>query len=143
MVDYVVLVNKKDQVIGTMEKMEAHQKGLLHRAFSVFIFNSKGEMLLQRRALKKYHSPGLWTNTCCSHPYPLEIPEQAAVRRLNEEMNIGSALHFAPPWSHCQTCRRRPRFEARVPEREEGRGKREEGRGKREEGYNSSRVRLW
>ena len=70
----VQLVNPKDEPIGSMEKLEAHQKGLLHRAISVFVFNSEGEMLLQRRALKKYHSPGLWTNTCCSHPYPLEIP---------------------------------------------------------------------
>jgi isopentenyl-diphosphate delta-isomerase len=91
----VQLVNPNDEPIGSMEKLEAHEKGLLHRAISVFVFNSKGEMLLQRRALKKYHSPGLWTNTCCSHPYPLEIPEQAAVRRLNEEMNIDSSLRFA------------------------------------------------
>ena len=90
----VQLVNPKDEPIGSMEKLEAHQKGLLHRAISVLIFNSKGEMLLQRRALKKYHSPGLWTNTCCSHPYPFEIPEDAASRRLNEEMNIDSKLDF-------------------------------------------------
>jgi len=91
----VQLVNLKDEPVGSMEKLEAHQKGLLHRAISVLIFNSKGEMLLQRRALKKYHSPGLWTNTCCSHPYPFEIPEDAASRRLNEEMNIESKLNFA------------------------------------------------
>ncbi|MBT5438674.1 MAG: isopentenyl-diphosphate Delta-isomerase [Flavobacteriales bacterium] len=91
----VQLVNPNDEPIGSMEKLEAHQKGLLHRAISVLIFNSKGEMLLQRRALKKYHSPGLWTNTCCSHPYPFEIPEDAASRRLNEEMNIESKLNFA------------------------------------------------
>lgn len=90
----VQLVNPKDEPIGSMEKLEAHQKGLLHRAISVLIFNSKGELLLQRRALKKYHSPGLWTNTCCSHPYPFEIPEDAASRRLNEEMNIDSKLDF-------------------------------------------------
>ena len=92
MVDYVVLVNKKDQEIGTMEKMEAHQKGLLHRAFSVFIFNSKGEMLIHRRALGKYHSPGLWTNTCCSHPRPNETVLDAANRRLDEEMGMGESL---------------------------------------------------
>jgi isopentenyl-diphosphate delta-isomerase len=91
----VQLVNPNDEPIGSMEKLEAHQKGLLHRAISVLIFNSKGEMLLQRRALKKYHSPGLWTNTCCSHPYPFEIPQDAASRRLNEEMNIESKLNFA------------------------------------------------
>ena len=92
MVDYVVLVNKKDQEIGTMEKMEAHQKGLLHRAFSVFIFNSKGEMLIHRRALGKYHSPGLWTNTCCSHPRPNETVLDAANRRLDEEMGMVESL---------------------------------------------------
>ena len=92
MVDYVVLVNKKDQEIGTMEKIEAHQKGLLHRAFSVFIFNSKGEMLIHRRALGKYHSPGLWTNTCCSHPRPNETVLDAANRRLDEEMGMGESL---------------------------------------------------
>ena len=92
MVDYVVLVNKKDQEIGTMEKIEAHQKGLLHRAFSVFILNSKGEMLIHRRALGKYHSPGLWTNTCCSHPRPNETVLDAANRRLDEEMGMGESL---------------------------------------------------
>ena len=91
----VQLVNPKDEPIGSMEKLEAHQKGLLHRAISVFIFNSKSEMLLQRRALEKYHSPGLWTNTCCSHPFPMEVPKQAAIRRLKEEMNIESKLNFA------------------------------------------------
>ena len=65
--DYVILVDEKDQQIGLMEKLEAHQKGVLHRAFSVFIFNSKKELLLQRRAIDKYHCGGLWTNTCCSH----------------------------------------------------------------------------
>ena len=66
--EQVILVNPQDEPIGVMEKMEAHQKGLLHRAFSVFVFNKKGEMLLQQRANQKYHSGGLWTNTCCSHP---------------------------------------------------------------------------
>jgi isopentenyl-diphosphate delta-isomerase len=92
MVDYVVLVNNKDQEIGTMEKMEAHLKGLLHRAFSVFIFNSKGEMLIHRRALGKYHSPGLWTNTCCSHPRPNEAVLDAANRRMDEEMGMSESL---------------------------------------------------
>ena len=68
----VILVNEQDEEIGTMEKMEAHQKGMLHRAFSIFIFNNKKEMLLQQRAMNKYHSGGLWTNACCSHPKPGE-----------------------------------------------------------------------
>ncbi len=91
----VQLVDSSDQPTGAMEKLEAHKKGLLHRAISVLIFNSKGEMLLQRRALHKYHSPGLWTNTCCSHPYPNEDSKDAAERRLKEEMNIESSLNFA------------------------------------------------
>lgn len=88
----VILVDDNDQQIGTMEKMEAHEKGLLHRAFSVFIFNDKGEMLLQQRALNKYHSGGLWTNACCSHPRPGEDTLQAAQRRLTEEMGIETPL---------------------------------------------------
>ncbi len=84
----VILVNEADEQIGTMEKIEAHQKALLHRAFSVFIFNSKGEMLLQQRAMEKYHSPGLWTNACCSHPSPGEDTQQAAERRLFEELGF-------------------------------------------------------
>jgi len=91
----VVMVNENDEPIGTMEKLEAHQKGILHRAFSIFIFNSKGEMLLQRRALKKYHSPGLWSNTCCSHPYPHEEIKAAALRRLQEEMGFTTTLQKA------------------------------------------------
>ena len=74
----VQLVDAQDQPTGVMEKIEAHRVGLLHRALSVIIFNSKKEILLQRRALGKYHSPGLWTNTCCSHPYPQEPPLNAA-----------------------------------------------------------------
>lgn len=84
----LVLVDEQDNAVGTMEKMEVHQKALLHRAFSVFIFNSNGEMLLQRRALSKYHSGGLWTNACCSHPNPDETPVQAAQRRLFEELGF-------------------------------------------------------
>lgn len=84
----VVLVDENDEVLGTMGKMEAHQKALLHRAFSVFVFNSKGEMLLQQRAAHKYHSPGLWTNACCSHPQPGEETAAAAIRRLQEEMGF-------------------------------------------------------
>lgn len=88
----VMLVNEADEITGEMEKLEAHRRGVLHRAFSVFIFNSRGEMLLQRRALDKYHSPGLWTNTCCSHPSPGEELGQAAGRRLLEEMGFTTAL---------------------------------------------------
>lgn len=88
----VILVNEADVQTGVMEKMEAHKQALLHRAFSVFIFNKKGEMLLQQRALQKYHSGGLWTNACCSHPRPGEDTLQAALRRLNEEMGFGTAL---------------------------------------------------
>jgi isopentenyl-diphosphate delta-isomerase len=94
MIEEVVLVNENDVAIGTMEKLEAHQKGLLHRAFSVFIFNDKNELLLQRRALTKYHSAGLWTNTCCSHPRPNETTLNAANRRLVEEMGIETELIF-------------------------------------------------
>ena len=88
----VILVDSNDNEIGRMEKMEAHQKGLLHRAFSVFVFNSKGELLLQKRALGKYHSEGLWTNTCCSHPSPDESIVVAAKRRLQEEMGFSCEL---------------------------------------------------
>jgi isopentenyl-diphosphate delta-isomerase len=88
----VILVNEFDEEIGSMEKLEAHQKGLLHRAFSVFVFNSKKELLLQKRALGKYHSEGLWTNTCCSHPSPNETIENAAVRRLKEEMGYSCTV---------------------------------------------------
>jgi isopentenyl-diphosphate delta-isomerase len=90
----VILVDANDNAIGTMEKMEAHEKGLLHRAFSVLIFNSKGELLIQKRASTKYHSGGLWTNTCCSHPSPQESIEQAAKRRLKEEMGIEAEPTF-------------------------------------------------
>lgn len=88
----IILVNENDSQVGVMEKMEAHQKAMLHRAFSVFIFNSKGEMLLQQRALNKYHSGGLWTNACCSHPRPGELTANAAERRLQEEMGFSTQL---------------------------------------------------
>jgi isopentenyl-diphosphate Delta-isomerase len=90
----VVLVDANDQAIGVMEKLEAHRKGLLHRAFSVFIFNDKGQLLLQQRANDKYHSGGLWTNTCCSHPLLDEDPRIAAERRLKEEMGFTVPLKF-------------------------------------------------
>jgi len=88
----VVLVNESDEAVGTMEKMAAHKIGILHRAFSVFIFNHKGEMLLQQRAMSKYHSAGLWTNACCSHPLPGEDTLDAANRRLSEEMGFQTSL---------------------------------------------------
>jgi isopentenyl-diphosphate delta-isomerase len=88
----VILVDENDQQIGQIEKIEAHRKGELHRAFSIFIFNSKGDMLLQQRALKKYHSGGLWTNACCSHPRPGEDTHEAAQRRLKEEMGIDAPI---------------------------------------------------
>jgi len=91
-VEYVILVNKNDLPLGTMEKMEAHEKGILHRAFSVFIFNKERKVLLQRRSLEKYHSPGLWTNTVCSHPRAGEKPVDAAHRRLVEEMGFDTEV---------------------------------------------------
>ena len=100
MKEEVILVNEADEQVGVMEKMEAHEKGLLHRAFSVFIFNDKGEMLLQQRALNKYHSGGLWTNACCSHPRPGEDTLQAAKRRLKEEMGIETNLNFKTTFTY-------------------------------------------
>lgn len=94
MKEKVILVDKDDNPTGEMEKMEAHESGLLHRAFSVFTFNSKGELLLQKRALHKYHSGGKWTNTCCSHPRPGEKTQDAANRRLKEEMNLACELSY-------------------------------------------------
>ncbi len=86
--EQVILVNEKDEKIGLMPKLEAHEKALLHRAFSVFIFNENNELLLQQRALQKYHSPGLWTNTCCSHQRDGESSLEAGKRRLDEEMGF-------------------------------------------------------
>lgn len=93
--EHVVLVDTNDSPIGTMEKLEAHQKALLHRAFSILLFNTKGELLLQKRAGTKYHSGGLWSNTCCSHPLPDETMEQATKRKLLQEMGIEVNLEFA------------------------------------------------
>ena len=90
--DKVILVDKNDNQVGLMPKLEAHEKGVLHRAFSIFIFNSKYELLLQKRASSKYHSGGLWTNTCCSHPREGEDTLDAANRRLYEEMGIKTSL---------------------------------------------------
>jgi isopentenyl-diphosphate delta-isomerase len=96
----VILVDINDEQVGTMEKMEAHLKGVLHRAFSVFIFNAKGEMLLQQRAITKYHSGGLWTNACCSHPRPGEEIGDAAKRRLQEELGFVTPLKKAFSFSY-------------------------------------------
>jgi isopentenyl-diphosphate delta-isomerase len=93
--EYVVLVDEQDQVIGQLEKIEAHELGLLHRAFSVLLFNDRGELLLQQRAAHKYHSPLLWTNTCCSHQRPNETTLMAAERRLKEEMGMSAPMQTA------------------------------------------------
>lgn len=90
--EQVILINEQDHEIGTMEKIEAHRLGLLHRAFSVCLFHENGDMLLQQRAASKYHSPGLWTNTCCGHPRPGEATIDAAQRRLGEEMGMQAKL---------------------------------------------------
>jgi isopentenyl-diphosphate delta-isomerase len=90
--EYVILVNEQDEVIGQMEKIEAHEKAILHRAFSVFILNDKNEIMLQQRAHSKYHSPLLWTNTCCSHQRINESNIQAGKRRLKEEMGFETEL---------------------------------------------------
>lgn len=88
----VILVNEKDEQIGLMEKIEAHRKALLHRAFSVFVFNDRNELMIQQRALTKYHSPGLWTNTCCSHQREGETNIAAGKRRLEEELGFTTDL---------------------------------------------------
>jgi isopentenyl-diphosphate delta-isomerase len=98
MEDKVILVDENDEEIGSEEKLEAHRTGKLHRAFSIFAFNSKGEMLLHKRARTKYHSGGMWSNTCCSHPRVGELLEEAVHRRLVEEMgfncDLKEAFHF-------------------------------------------------
>ena len=88
----VILVDENDREIGSEEKINAHREGRLHRSFSVFVFNSEGKLLMQQRASSKYHSGGLWSNTCCSHPRPGEEVREAALRRLNEEMGFGCRL---------------------------------------------------
>ncbi len=93
--DMLILVDESDKPWGKLEKKLVHQLGTLHRAFSVFIFNSKGELLLQQRARDKYHSGGLWTNTCCSHPRFGEDTEDAVARRLKEEMGLDCTTQFA------------------------------------------------
>lgn len=102
----VILVDELDNEIGEMEKIEAHEKAVLHRAFSIFIFNNKGQMMLQQRALSKYHSPGLWTNTCCSHPRPGESLQDATKRRIVEEMGFSCEMErvfsfiYTAPFDH-------------------------------------------
>lgn len=91
----MILVDRNDREIGTADKLRAHADGLLHRAFSVFVFSSRGELLLQQRQPDKYHSGGLWSNTCCSHPRPGEAVLAAAERRLEEEMGLQCALEAA------------------------------------------------
>lgn len=88
MKEYILTVDEQDRETGYMEKMEVHKKGILHRAFSVMIFNNKGEVLLQKRAKHKYHSPGLWSNSCCSHQREGETLTEAVIRRIKEELGI-------------------------------------------------------
>lgn len=92
MEEQVVLVSENDEIVGLMEKMQAHKNGILHRAFSVFLFNDKGEMLLQKRASSKYHSPNQWTNAVCSHPRIDETYSEGAKRRLKEELGIEAEI---------------------------------------------------
>ncbi|MDP2385156.1 MAG: isopentenyl-diphosphate Delta-isomerase [Bacteroidota bacterium] len=92
--EQVILVNESDEEIGAMEKLQAHREAKLHRAISVFVFNNKGQFLLQKRAKEKYHSANLWSNTCCSHPRPGEQTHVAAKRRLTEEMGIECDLQY-------------------------------------------------
>ncbi len=95
MIEFLILVDENDNVLGKEEKLTVHEQGLLHRAFSIFIFNTKGELLLQQRAEEKYHSPGLWTNTCCSHPNFGEELNDAIKRRLFQEMGMYCETNFA------------------------------------------------
>lgn len=96
--EFVQLVDERDNALGQMEKLEAHRHGKLHRAVSVFVFNSEGNLLLQQRALNKYHSAALWTNTCCTHPRPAEQHAEAALRRLKEEMGMSAQLEYQFPF---------------------------------------------
>lgn len=99
--DLLVLVDQLDREIGVGEKMAVHRSGQLHRAFSIFVTNSQGEILLQQRAWSKYHSGGLWTNTCCSHPRPGELVIEAAHRRLQEEMGFDCELRELFSFIYC------------------------------------------
>lgn len=93
--ELLILVDEYDNEVGLLDKISTHFKGVLHRAFSIFVFNSMGFLILHRRALDKYHSPGLWTNTCCSHPRQGETTSEACSRRLMEEMGMRCDLNFA------------------------------------------------
>lgn len=93
--EHVILVDSNNRELGTMEKMEVHEKGLLHRAFSIFIFNSVGEMLVHRRAEEKYHCGGMWTNAVCSHPRPGESQSQALRRKMQQEMGFSTEVKKA------------------------------------------------
>ena len=101
--DTVLLVDKNDTIIGTEEKLKAHQEGKLHRCFSIFVFNAQGELLLQRRAIGKYHSEGLWSNTCCSHQKPGEEENITVHQRLKEEMGFDCELKKAFVFSYKKT----------------------------------------
>lgn len=92
--EYVILIDKDDQAIGIGEKMKVHREGLLHRAFSIFVFNSSGSLLIQQRVMGKYHCAGLWSNSCCSHPRPDEPLNDAAHRRLQQEMGFDCELTY-------------------------------------------------
>lgn len=92
--DLVILVDEQDQPLGTEEKLKAHEEGKLHRAVSAFVFNTAGDMLIQKRASSKYHSPNLWSNTACTHPQPKEENKKAAESRLFEEMGFTTSLNF-------------------------------------------------
>jgi len=92
--EFLIIVDERDHQVGKLEKLEVHRLGLLHRAFSLFIFNSKGELLLQQRAVGKYHSAGLWTNSCCGHPHFGEDIANAATRRLKEELGMYCQIKF-------------------------------------------------
>ncbi|MBI2270071.1 MAG: isopentenyl-diphosphate Delta-isomerase [Bacteroidetes bacterium] len=101
--EMVILVDENDNSTGVCEKLEAHQKGLLHRAFSVFVFTNENKLILQKRSDKKYHSAGLWTNTCCGHPRPDEDVKAAAQRRLTEEMGIACELQHHSQFTYRTT----------------------------------------
>lgn len=98
MAEYIITVDEKDNEVGSIEKLEAHKIGVLHRAFSILVFNQKGQVLLQKRNIEKYHSPGLWSNTCCSHQRVGETLEEAVTRRLDEELgftcDLKEMFHF-------------------------------------------------
>ena len=101
MTEELILVNESNRAVGRAEKRAVHEAGLLHRAFSIFLVNDDGELLLQRRSRRKYHSAGLWANSCCGHPRPGELTINAADRRLGEELGATAALHYAFRARYC------------------------------------------